>query len=243
MMVEVCANSVQSALNAQEAGADRLEICSELAVGGITPSYGLLGEIKKRISIPVHVLIRPRSGDFTYSDIEFETILSDIANCVKMGFEGIVCGVLNSDFTLDWERTSELREATSEVPFTFHRAFDWVRDPLRTLEQLESIGVDNVLTSGQSKTAIEGITLLEELSAKSKRSTVIPAAGINPENALMFKHLGFSVIHLSGARLTTTLAELPKTPMNSPGLLSEDKVATTDPDLISQLIKQLNNCE
>ncbi len=139
MMVEVCANSLQSALNAQQAGADRLEICSELGVGGVTASYGLLKKIKEKISIPVHVLIRPRSGDFSYSDTDFEVMLSDIDTCLKLGFEGIVCGVLDPDFKVDIERTKILREAAGGIQFTFHRAFDWVDDPLQALAELESV--------------------------------------------------------------------------------------------------------
>ncbi|HET8736468.1 MAG TPA: copper homeostasis protein CutC, partial [Pricia sp.] len=94
MLVEVCANSLQSALNAQEAGAHRIELCSELAVGGVTPSYGFLKAVREQITIPVHVLIRPRSGDFTYSEREFDIMKSDITHCVDMGFDGIVSGIL-----------------------------------------------------------------------------------------------------------------------------------------------------
>src|SRR6056297_3221779 len=108
MIVEVCANSLQSALIAQEAGADRIELCSELAVGGITPSYGLLKAVREKISIPVNVLIRPRSGDFTFSDDEFEIMKTNIALCIELGFNGVVSGALHPDFSLDVERTKEL---------------------------------------------------------------------------------------------------------------------------------------
>ncbi len=236
MMVEVCANSLQSALNAQKAGADRLEICSELGVGGITPSYGLLRKIKEQISIPVHVLIRPRSGDFSYSDIDFEVMLSDIDACQKMGFEGIVSGVLNPDFTVDIRRTQMLIKAASGMQFTFHRAFDWVEDPLQALREIESVGADNILTSGQSKKAVEGTRLLKLLLEKARRCTIIPAAGIRPDNVLILKELGFSAFHLSGVRLNATLAGPPKISMNTPGLLTEDKVAISDPDLLGELI-------
>ncbi len=236
MIVEVCANSLQSALNAQEAGADRLEICSELGVGGITPSYGLLKKIKEQISIPVHVLIRPRSGDFSYSEAEFEVMLSDIDTCLKMGFEGVVCGVLNTDFTLDIDRTDMLKRGASGMKFTFHRAFDWVEDPIQTLKELEVMGVDNILTSGQSKKAVEGTPLLKTLLKRANHCTIIPAAGIRPDNVLIFKELGFSTIHLSGVSLNPTLPRLPIVSMNSPGILAENKIAISDPELIRALV-------
>ena len=129
MLVEVCANSLESALNAQKGGADRIELCSELGVGGITPSYGLLKMVKERLSVPVHVLIRPRAGDFSYSEMEFELMRRNIALCVDLGFEGIVSGILHRDFSLDEERTGALIEASGSLSFTFHRAFDWVNDP------------------------------------------------------------------------------------------------------------------
>lgn len=236
MIVEVCANSLQSALNAQNAGADRLEICSELGVGGITSSYGLLEKIREQISIPVHVLIRPRSGDFSYSETDFEVMLSDIDACLKMGFEGIVSGVLNPDFTVDINRTKILKETASGMQFTFHRAFDWVDDPLKTLSELETIGVDNILTSGQSNKAAEGLRLLKTLLKEAKHCTIIPAAGIRSDNALILKEIGFSVIHLSGVSVSSTLPRPPRISMNSPTLLAEDKIAITDPELLGVVI-------
>lgn len=237
MIVEVCANSLQSALNAQAAGADRLEICSELGVGGITPSYGMLKRIKELVSVPVHVLIRPRSGDFSYSASDFEVMLYDITTCVELGFDGIVSGVLNPDFTLDITRTNALVECASGLQFTFHRAFDWVIDPLATLDDLEGIGVDNILTSGHGKNAAEGITLLRALFSRANSTTVIPAAGIDPDTALDLKEIGFSAIHLSGVRNYPTLASPPKISLNTISMLTEDEIAITDPDIIRKLIK------
>jgi copper homeostasis protein len=148
MIVEVCANSLQSSLNAENAGAHRIELCSELGIGGITPSFGLLKKVKEKLSLPVHVLIRPRSGDFTYSDLEFNIMKEDILFCREMGFAGIVSGVLHSDFSLDLSRTGTLVELAGDHTFTFHRAFDWVKDPITTLDQLEKIGYACLLNSG-----------------------------------------------------------------------------------------------
>ena len=168
MIVEVCVNSLQSAINAEKAGADRLELCSELGVGGITPSFGLLKSIKQEIKIPVHVLIRPRSGDFTYAKHDFDIMKTDIQQCVEMGFEGVVSGILMKDYTLDQRRTEELIEISQELTFTFHRAFDWVRDPGLTFKQLQSIGVDYVLSSGQQNAALKGLPLLEAMRKLEK---------------------------------------------------------------------------
>ena len=153
MIVEVCANSLESALNAEKAGADRIELCSELAVGGITPSYGLLKAVSEKISIPVRVLIRPRSGDFTYSDAEFEIIKKDIELCRGMEFDGIVLGMLHTNFVFDENRHHDVGMLCGNLKTTFHRAFDWVTDPFWALQWLEAFGVDAILTSGQQKTA------------------------------------------------------------------------------------------
>ena len=239
MIVEVCANSLQSALNAQEAGADRLEVCMELGVGGITPTYGLLKELKKVINIPMHVLIRPRSGDFTYKASEFEVMLSDIAICRDLGYEGIVSGILNLDHTLDIDRTEQLYRASDAMQFTFHRAFDWVKDPLATLRIIEELGLDNILTSGQAGSAVEGLSLLQTLLEKAERVNIIPAAGIRPDNVLLFKESGFKTVHLSGVHKIRTLNKPPKVQMNSMALLNEDEIAVSDGDLLKELIKRV----
>ena len=174
MIVEVCANSLESALNAQKAGADRIELCNELAVGGVTPSFGLLQLIKEHISIPVNVLIRPRSGDFSYSDPEFEIMKKDIALCRDLGFNGIVSGVLSRDFTLDYKRTQELIGESGPLQFTFHRAFDWVSDPMATLQQLQELEVDTILSSGQQKSSVQGMEMLTRLLKESKGCVIMP---------------------------------------------------------------------
>ena len=124
MKLEICANSYRSAKNAQEAGAYRIELCQELSIGGLTPSYGLLKQVIEIIEIPIFVLIRPRGGNFVYSDVEFEIMKTDIQLCKDLGCHGIVSGVLNSDKTIDLKRTKELVELSKPLAFTFHRAFD-----------------------------------------------------------------------------------------------------------------------
>lgn len=239
MIVEVCANSLQSALNAQLAGADRIELCSELGVGGITPSYGLLKKVKEVIRLPVHVLIRPRSGDFMYSESEFQIMKENILQCREMGFEGIVSGVLSSDLTIDIPRTSELRQLAGDMTFTFHRAFDWIKDPIAGLVQLEKLGVQYVLSSGQKSSAPEGISLLKQLHEKNTDCKIMPGAGINALSIHEFIEAGFDAVHLSGTKFHRTLPFLPEVPMNSAAFLREDYLAVADPDRIKEIVKRV----
>lgn len=237
MIVEVCANSLESALNAQEAGADRIELCTELAVGGITPSFGLLQLVREHISIPVNVLIRPRSGDFTYSHLEFEIMKRDIALCTELGFDGIVSGVLSKDFSLDYERTKELIEVSGPLQFTFHRAFDWVGDPVAALGQLQELGVDTILSSGQQNSSVNGMDLLIKLLKESKGCVIMPGGGIRDTNVLEFKKKGFAAVHLSGVKFHKTLGRTPMIPMSSPGFLRDDEIAISDLGILKEVVR------
>tara|TARA_R110001592_G_scaffold17121_2_gene72501 strand:+ start:379 stop:1101 length:723 start_codon:yes stop_codon:yes gene_type:complete len=239
MLVEVCANSLESALVAERAGADRIELCSELAVGGLTPSYGMLKAVKEQVSIPVHVLIRPRSGDFTYSDAEFDIMLTDIRLCKELGFEGVVSGVLTKNFTLDVERTRKLRSSAGHLKFTFHRAFDWVIDPLSTLKLLNDLEVDYILSSGQQKSAPLGIDLLADLMQQNYRVQIMPGSGINAGNVELFKKKGFNVAHLSGTAMIETLSKAPLISMNTSSFLSDDHVAATQLDKIKAVMNKV----
>jgi len=241
MIIEICANSYESAVNAQKAGADRIELCSELAVGGITPSYGLIKLVKQDLEIPVHVLIRPRSGDFTYSDSEFEIMKQDIKTCKKLGCEGVVSGVLNVDNTIDLERTKELIELARPLNFTFHRAFDWVVNPFDGLEQLIILRAERILTSGQENQAFKGLKLLQELKERADdKIKIMPAAGVNSDNILSFKNAGFNEIHFSATSLYTTQNEI-KVSMNSERFFDETIIALSDIDKISDMINLARN--
>ena len=236
MLVEVCANSLESALNAEKAGAHRIELCSELAVGGITPSYGLLKTVRERISIPIHVLIRPRSGDFTFSEDEFVIMKRNIAFCRELGVEGIVSGVLNRNLSLDVERTSRLREASGNLNFTFHRAFDWVKEPFKVLEQLADIGSDYILSSGQQLDSTKGIDLLSKLHQKKSTCKIMPGGGINPKNIHQFKVIGFEAVHLSAVTFKKTLDETPFVSMNTPSFLRDDQLGISDLETIRKIV-------
>ncbi|MEE9363891.1 MAG: copper homeostasis protein CutC [Cellulophaga sp.] len=239
MIVEVCANSLESALNAEKAGADRIELCMELAVGGITPSYGLLKRVKEQISIPVHVLIRPRSGDFTYSKIEFAIMKKNIALCVELGFAGIVSGVLHENFTLDEKRTKELIECAGDLKFTFHRAFDWVLHPFEALKKLDALKVDYILSSGQQDNAPKGIDFLAELQKKATYCTVLAGGGIRPNNVLQFKEQGIMAVHLSGIHFLKKLEVPPLVSMNSPSFLQDDAIAVTKIETIEAVLQKV----
>ncbi len=238
MLVEVCANSLQSALNAQRSGAHRIEICSELGVGGISPSHGLLRLVREQLTIPIHVLIRPRSGHFTYSESEFQVMMADIAFCKELGVEGIVSGVLKADSTLDFERTRELVEWAKPLHFTFHRAFDWVPHPETVLKQLEEIGVDTVLTSGKQPTAEKGLENLRKWQ-KTTQMTLMAGGGVNPENAMRFKEAGLYALHLSGTAFVNKVALDQKIPMNSNKHLVEHHVAVTNSEIVRQIVEYL----
>ena len=233
MILEICANSYQSALNAQNAGANRIELCSELSVGGITPSHGLLQKIAEKITIPVHVLVRPRSGNFFYSKDEFEQIKKDIKICKDFGFQGIVCAVLHSDNTIDIERTKELVELSKPLSFTFHRAFDCVPNPKKEILNLIDLGVNRVLTSGQKEKAIDGIELLKQLKEITENKIIIlPGSGINSENVTYFKKAGFQEIHTSASKKVK----------NQNNVFFDKTIQTiSDVTIIQEILKNIRN--
>ena len=205
MILEICANSFESALAAQNAGAQRIELCTELSLGGITPSYGLLEKVLSEVTIPVYVLIRPRSGNFTYSNAELDVMLKDIEQFKKMGAQGIVSGVLTANNNIDLKSTKLLLEASKGIDFTFHRAFDWCNEPRQTIIKLEEIGIGRILTSGQKPTAFEGLPLLKELKSLSNTVKIMPGGGITKDNALAFKKACFDEIHCSASEKIHTL--------------------------------------
>ena len=151
MIIEVCAESYEYALKAEKAGADRIELCKDLHLDGLTPDYESAKRTIDKLNIPVFILIRPRQGDFIYSDEEFELMKDDIIKFKEIGCKGIVSGVLNDDNSIDIERTKDLIELSRPLEFTFHRAFDVVNNPLIEIENLIEMRVDRVLTSGQKK--------------------------------------------------------------------------------------------
>jgi copper homeostasis protein len=177
LKVEICVSNVVSAIASQAGGADRVELCAELAVGGTTPSAGAIAVACRSLSIPVHVLIRPRAGDFAYSELELSVMRHDIETAKALGASGIVLGVLTRDRTIDVERTSNLIALARPLAVTFHKAFDQVREPFEALEELISLGVDRILSSGGEATALEGVETLAALVARAAGRLAIIAGG------------------------------------------------------------------
>ena len=197
-LIEVCVDSLDSALTAQALGADRLELCANLPIGGTTPSPGLLRLARERVSLPLHVLVRPRGADFVYSPAEIETMLADIAFAKEAGADAIVCGALTFDRRIDKDITRTLIAASAPLPFTFHRAFDVCVQPLEALRVLTGLGVARVLTSGQAPSAAQGLPLLRECMQASGRVIIMPGGGITPDNMRAVLALRPAEIHFSG---------------------------------------------
>lgn len=197
---EVCANGVESCLAAQEGGADRVELCAGIPEGGTTPSYGEI-KVARRVldRTRLHVIIRPRGGDFLYTPLEVERMEEDIRMCHELGVDGVVFGCLCADGTLDISANRRLAEAAKGMSVTFHRAFDRAKDPHRTLEQLIELGVDRVLTSGQQPTALEGTGLLKELQEQAAgRIIILAGCGVNESNISQIqKSTGVREFHFS----------------------------------------------
>ena len=196
MILEVCANSYESAINAEKGGAHRIELCENLSVGGLTPNFDLAKKVISELNIPVFILIRPRKGDFNYSHEEFEQIKKDIILSKKIGCKGIVSGILTKDKKLDINKTKELIKLSKPLEFTFHRAFDDILNPIDGLHQLIKLRADRILTSGQKKTAIDGIELIKKLINISNNTIkIMPGSGINSTNILEINKLNINEIH------------------------------------------------
>ncbi|XP_021254761.1 copper homeostasis protein cutC homolog isoform X1 [Numida meleagris] len=182
-LMEVCVDSVESAVNAERGGAGRIELCAGLVEGGTTPSMGLLQVVKQCVRVPVFVMIRPRGGDFLYSDREVEVMKADIRLAKLHGADGLVFGALTEDGRIDTELCTALLAVCRPLPVTFHRAFDMVHDPQVALETLISLGFERVLTSGCDSSALEGLSLIKKLAEQAKgRIVVVPGGGITERN-------------------------------------------------------------
>lgn len=183
VLIEICLESVESVIAAQKGGADRVEFCSDLFEGGCTPSLGTFRTAKRLASIPMNVMIRPRGGDFCYSEVEFEVMKEDARIFKEEGANAIVFGILTPDGEIDMERSKELIDIVRPLPVTFHRAFDMTRDASRSLEKLIELGVDRVLTSGLEPTVPEGADTLAALVQQAgDRIVVMPGCGITERN-------------------------------------------------------------
>jgi len=182
-LLEIAANSLASALAAQEGGADRIELCENLGEGGTTPSHGTIAMVRERLHIPVYVLIRPRGGDFLYDDAEAEVVRRDIEHCVRLGCDGVVIGALDADGSVDNARCSEWISAAATLGVTFHRAFDAARDQAQALRTIVDLGCERVLTSGAQARALDGADAIAALlGLMGDRIRIMAGAGIDAGN-------------------------------------------------------------
>ncbi|MDF2433517.1 MAG: copper homeostasis protein [Mucilaginibacter sp.] len=185
VILEICANSLTSALAAQDGGAVRIELCENLYEGGTTPSHGEILLARKLLHIKLYVLIRPRGGDFLYTDLELDVMMADVRYCIEAGCDGIVIGILKADGTVDKKRCAELVNMArqSGIGVTFHRAFDMCTDLFQAMEDIIELGCERILTSGGKSTAMEGINVLAHLIKKAAgRIKIMPGSGISETN-------------------------------------------------------------
>ncbi|MTK54621.1 copper homeostasis protein CutC [Paludibacter sp.] len=220
ILIETAAFTPKAALVAANNGADRIELCSGFAEGGLSPSVGTIELVRESVSIPFHVLTRPRVGDFVYDNTELLAIEKEIQICKKMGVNGVVIGVLNRDATINTEALKRLIDVARPMSVTFHRAFDQCVDPLQELQRLIGCGVERVLTSGCENSVMEGLPMLQQLVEAAKDKIIIlPGGGITPDNAKnIINTLGVKELHLSGKkRVESPMQGLTTLSLCSPG--------------------------
>ena len=242
-ILEVCADSVESVLAAEKGGADRIELCGNVVIGGTTPSESLFCEIRKHSDIRIHALIRPRFGDFCYTDYEFDIIRSEVRRFRELGAQGVVIGMLKPDGSLDVERLALLMEDAKGMSVTLHRAFDVCKDPMEALEQAISLGFHTILTSGQKSSCAEGAALLAKLVEKSAgRIHIMAGAGVNAEAiSSIYEKTGITDYHMSGKILLDSKMQYRKEGV-SMGLpsLSEYEIFRTSEQEVRNARKVLN---
>ncbi|MDD4847152.1 MAG: copper homeostasis protein CutC [Bacteroidales bacterium] len=240
MILEICANSVQSAINAQKGGAQRIELCQNLNEGGTTPSYATIEYCAKQLKLKTFVLIRPRIGDFCYSDVEFEIIKKDVAACKKAGVSGVVVGFLHPDLTIDVEKTAAIVKESYPMEVTFHRAFDICKNWEQSLEQIIEVGCHRLLTSGQKKSAFEGMMMLKNIVQKANgRIQVMAGSGVNSQNALeIITKSGVQEIHASCKKRICQISDY-----KEDIYLDRSNLIYTETDIkeVEKILKQLKN--
>lgn len=208
VLIEVCVDSVASAVAAERGGAQRVELCSDLFEGGVTPSVGLMEVVRSRISIGLHVIIRPRAGDFCYSDEEFDIMCRDIEAAKAAGADGVVLGVLDPSSRVDVRRTRQLIDLARPRSVTFHRAFDMSADLFRALEDVCATGADRLLTSGGEQNCLQGVeTIAQLVSLGRDRITILAGGGIGLDNAAqIIERTGVKEIHVGlGSPVTSPM--------------------------------------
>jgi copper homeostasis protein len=240
--VEVAVESPDGAAAAVEGGADRVELCAQLACGGVTPSHGAIIATLEQALVPLVLLVRPRAGDFLYSVREFDVMRRDIEAGLRAGVHGFALGVLLADGCIDLRRTALLVESCGGRSVTFHRAFDQVPDADAALDELIALGVARVLTSGRARTAIEGASQLARLVQRAAgRIVILPAGGVRPENiAALVAATGVREVHFSaGRRVRSPMDSAPAVPLASPDPVRDDELLQTDPAIVRACLDAL----
>ncbi|TIN77463.1 copper homeostasis protein CutC [Mesorhizobium sp.] len=239
-LIEICVEGIDGLLAAQAAGADRIELCASLVEGGVTPSFGMVRAAVELATIPFHVIVRPRGGDFLYSDAEYRSMLADISALRELGVAGVVVGCLNADGTIDEKRMSELVQAAGHLNVTCHRAFDMTRDPTDALEALIRSKVSRVLTSGQRDTALEGVALLADLVRQAgKRIIILGCGGLDPNNiAEVRERTGLTEMHFAALKDVPSAMRYrnPRVGMGGTDLDREYRNTVTDAALVAATI-------
>lgn len=241
MVLEIVVYNIESALKAQEGGADRIELCDNPGEGGTTPSFGIIESVRQNVNLDVYVMIRPRGGDFHYTNYEFHSMKRDIYQCQRISVDGIVFGILNADGTLDKKRCKELIDKARPLKVTCHRAFDMTRDPFETLEDCIEIGFDRILTSGHRTTAVLGANLIGELIKKANgRIAIMPGSGVN-ENTVeeIVLKTGAKEIHFSATTFRDSAMQYRNPAIAGMGSEegSEFKYRTVDPQRVRAIRK------
>ncbi|HEV7334148.1 MAG TPA: copper homeostasis protein CutC [Flavisolibacter sp.] len=237
--VEIIAFTIEACSLIEQAGANRIELCANPTEGGTTPSYGFIKRAREAVTISLFPIIRPRGGDFLYTNAEYGLMQDDVRLCRQLGCDGVVIGLLQKDGSIDVRRTAKLVEMAYPMEVTFHRAFDHCRDPFEALEQLTAIGCQRILTSGQKPVAPEGADLLAELvKAAADRIIIMPGSGVRPDNiAELAEKTGAAEFHSSLRTLSPSGMEYLHPSFHT----SKEKYAhtTTDAAAIRQLIENL----
>ena len=236
MLVEVCVSSISSIKNAASSGADRIELCSALELGGLTPSSGFIKQAIDLNLLPIHCLIRPRQGHFFYSSEEISLIEENIINANLLGCQGVVVGMHDHKFKLDIPLLKKWKSLSGSMYITFHRAFDVLINPEESLEQLIELGFDCVLTSGQNENAIDGINNLKSWNEKfGLQINIMPGGGIGIDNCKTFKAAGLSSIHLSGSKIINPI-KIPKEVNKKLSFLNQP-LRDCDTDVLRQVVQ------
>jgi copper homeostasis protein len=239
-LIEICVEGIDGLVAAQQAGADRVELCASLVEGGLTPSLGTVRQALAIATIPFHVIVRPRGGDFLYSELEYHSMLDDVRALRELGVAGVVVGCLTADGRIDEARMTALVAAAGPLAVTSHRAFDMTRDPEEAIEALVRCGVGRVLTSGQHDTALDGIDVLKRTVKAARGRIKVMACGALNETSIakVLDQSGADELHF--AALTTVDGGMafrnPGVGMGGDDLDREYRLTLTDPDAVRRTI-------